>query len=146
MSDQRGQGHLYFAYGSNLDPAQMGRRCPGAAASGSAALRSWGFRIGERGVATIVPSEHEVVWGGLWTVDDDHVEALDVVEGVALGIYRRDTVTVAGPGGLVDALVYIEAFEGPGRPRDGYLEGCLSGAEWFELPESYRRDLRTRWG
>jgi len=30
---------LYFAYGSNLDPVQMGERCPGAHVVGLAALR-----------------------------------------------------------------------------------------------------------
>jgi gamma-glutamylcyclotransferase (GGCT)/AIG2-like uncharacterized protein YtfP len=137
---------VYFAYGSNLDPVQMGRRCPGAAASGAARLDRWGFRIGVRGVATIVPSDDEAVWGGLWSVTDEHLAALDVVEGVAEGIYERDTVIVDGPAGPVEALVYVEEFRRPGRPRHGYLEGCISGAEWFDLPEPYRRGLREIWG
>lgn len=52
--------HLYFAYGSNLDGAQMRRRCPSARLVGAAILD--GYRLGFAGqsaalgggVATVV--------------------------------------------------------------------------------------------
>jgi hypothetical protein len=35
----------YFAYGSNLDPAQMARRCPGATLVGPAQLANHRARL-----------------------------------------------------------------------------------------------------
>ncbi|MDY0002073.1 MAG: gamma-glutamylcyclotransferase family protein [Polyangia bacterium] len=37
---------LYFAYGSNLDQAQMRRRCPTAAPIGPATLDGWRLAFG----------------------------------------------------------------------------------------------------
>ena len=138
--DTTGTG-LYFAYGSNLDPAQMEHRCPGAEPAGIAVLDGWGFRIGRRGFATIVPAEDAATWGGLWTVTAAHLASLDRFEGVASGNYRRETFTVRREGAEVDAVVYVEDFVGPGAPTSAYLGRILAGAQWFGLPESYRATL-----
>jgi hypothetical protein len=45
---------LYFAYGSNLSPEQMARRCPDSIFLGKATLRGYRWQINERGVANIV--------------------------------------------------------------------------------------------
>lgn len=45
---------LYFAYGSNLSPEQMGRRCPDSIFLGKATLRGYRWQVNERGVANIV--------------------------------------------------------------------------------------------
>ena len=37
---------LYFAYGSNLDPTQMRRRCPTSAPAGPATLDGWRLAFG----------------------------------------------------------------------------------------------------
>lgn len=46
---------LYFAYGSNLSPEQMARRCPDSIFLGKATLRGHKWQINERGVANVVP-------------------------------------------------------------------------------------------
>lgn len=61
---------LYFAYGSNLDPDQMDRRCPDAIAIGAASLADHAFRIGARGYATVSPSPGDTVWGGVWDISE----------------------------------------------------------------------------
>jgi gamma-glutamylcyclotransferase (GGCT)/AIG2-like uncharacterized protein YtfP len=38
-----------------------------------------------------------VVWGELWQVDDACLVHLDVLEGVAAGLYRRDRVHLQPP-------------------------------------------------
>ncbi len=86
--------HLYFAYGSNLDPEQMQWRCPDAIALGSARLDDWAWRIGGRGYATVSPAPGAQVWGGIWNVSDSDLARLDRYEGVAGGHYRREFVTV----------------------------------------------------
>ena len=44
---------IYFAYGSNMCPEQMARRCPGGQALAPAELRDWRFLINTRTYATI---------------------------------------------------------------------------------------------
>lgn len=56
---------LYFAYGSNMNSAQMETRCPDAKRIGVAELLNHDFIVNGRGVATIVPSTGKV-FGVLW--------------------------------------------------------------------------------
>lgn len=135
--DEASASTRYFAYGSNLDPVQMAARCPGATAIGPARLDGWQLRIGHRGVATIVPHDGAVVWGGLWRVTDEHLTTLDGHEGVHAGRYRRDRLTVLDDSGPVDVVLYIEPFSRHGRPRPGYLEHIERGGRWFGLPHEH---------
>jgi hypothetical protein len=59
---------LYFAYGSNMDLAQMSNRCERAATVSAAKLPSHRFIINSRGVATIVPDPSSTVQGLLWRI------------------------------------------------------------------------------
>src|SRR5882762_7493031 len=96
---------LYFAYGSNLDPQQMTRRCPGHTVVGMAELRDhrltfpltshdWGG-----GVASVGVAHGSSVWGMVHTLSDDDVKALDHYEHY-LGpndernLYDRETTSV----------------------------------------------------
>ena len=128
---------LYFAYGSNLDPAQMEVRCPGAQSSGIARAKGWAFRIYERGYATITKSSDQEIWGGLWIVTDDHLDALDRYEGVSSGLYERTTLTVEVGGRELEAIVYIAELQDDASPSRRYAERVLAGAELFGLPCSY---------
>ena len=132
---------LYFAYGSNMDPVQMGERCPDARAVGRASLADWEVHIGIRGFATVVDTAGSLTWGVLWEVSPADLASLDVYEGVAHGHYRRETLTAQGPESAHAALIYIEEFEGDGEPRHGYLERILDGARAFGLPDDYRAKL-----
>lgn len=127
---------LYFAYGSNMDPAQMARRCPGARALGRASLAGHVFRINHRGGATVVPAAAGVVQGVLWLLDATHVAILDRYEGVAAGTYEKRRVTVQADT-LRDALVYVATEWRSGVPRPGYLERIVAGAVHFGLPADY---------
>ncbi len=144
--DGAGLDRLYFAYASNMDPRQMTERCPGATPYGRARLERWSFRIGHRGVATVIPAADDMVWGALWSVSDQHLDALDGFEGVALGRYRREVVSVVDDSGPVDAAVYIEPFAGSAPAREGYAERILRGAEYFGLPQEYRSLLQVEVG
>ncbi len=128
---------FYFAYASSMDPDQMRERCPGAEPLGRALLSGWGFRMGQRGVATVVRSADDVVWGGLWSVSEFHIEVLDGFEGVEIGRFHRETVRVDRDGERVDASIYVEPFEASAPARVFQLEHILAGAAFFHLPEDY---------
>lgn len=144
---------LYFAYGSNMSPRQMQRRCPGAQAVGVAALRGWRFIISTRGGANVVPDKASLVYGVLWHVEGHHLADLDGWEGVSAGVYRRLMCYVQGtaPSGRrrrfperpIPAVVYISAYNHPGRARRDYIEtAILPGARAFAIDDGYANDLR----
>jgi len=127
----------YFAYGSNMHAVRMADRCPRADFLGVAQLRGWAVRIDARGVATIDRADEATTYGLLWTLTPGDEAALDRYEGVRSGYYRRETLTVDGPGGPTAALVYIGADLGRGPARTGYLELILEGAAVAGIPASY---------
>ena len=91
---------LYIAYGSNLNLAQMKRRCPTAKAVGITELRNW--RLWFRGqnrnaVATIERERGFKVPVLVWWLQPDDEATLDHYEGFPF-LYRKETlrVTVSG--------------------------------------------------
>ncbi|KKY31741.1 putative aig2 family protein [Diaporthe ampelina] len=100
---------LYFAYGSNLRPAQMAHRCPDSIFLGKATLNGHRWQINERGVANVVPvsqagsrgkgkgrggGDVAVVEGLLYAISAADERRLDRYEGVAKGRYERFEVVV----------------------------------------------------
>jgi gamma-glutamylcyclotransferase (GGCT)/AIG2-like uncharacterized protein YtfP len=122
------ESQLYFAYGSNLDEAQMRRRCPGARVVGVATLtgyrltftgrsRTWGCAV-----ATVVPDQDARVRGLLYACTDEDIASLDVAEGHPRA-YQRDILAVSTDDGReVSAIVYVKPVtSGEGVPSDAYL-------------------------
>lgn len=139
---------LNFAFGMNLDPENMGR---GAHEVGPATLRDWKLAF-VGGLATIIPSPGNVVYGGLWQLDDHEQRMIDQREGYdpnrTDNFYDRITVTVDTEDGAVEALVYVmtEASvkqrqgrwgDYPGRhtPETAYLGYLIAGYAHFGLPD-----------
>ncbi len=133
---------LYFAYGSNMDLAQMGDRCPTAATVTNAQLPRHRFIINSHGVATVVPDPASTVHGMVWRLTPEDENALDRYEGVARGAYKKAYVDVETPDGTkTKALIYIAADSKPGKPRPGYMERIVSGAKACKLPRAYIAQL-----
>ncbi len=132
----------YFAYGSNMNPTQMGERCPAAIALGVVTLQGWNIAINERGVATILPADNSdesvAMEGVLWSVTDSCLETLDRYEGVRSGLYRRQEVRIVTADQDVEAITYVASSSGHGEPRPGYLETILEGADHFKISPAYR--------
>ena len=135
---------VYFAYGSNMDVAQMDSRCSQHVQVGTAALPDWRFRIMERGYATIVKEPGAMVWGLLWDLGDDDVRSLDRYEGLARGLYFKQLVRVRRPDGeVLGAIVYTAADTEPGTPEGWYIGRIISGARVAGLPEEYIAELES---
>lgn len=83
--------HIYFAYGSNLNKAQMKLRCPNAELVDTGIIKD--YRLIFRRVADIMydPYCDEHVEIGIWKITDQCLEALDVYEGYP-SLYRRETL------------------------------------------------------
>jgi gamma-glutamylcyclotransferase (GGCT)/AIG2-like uncharacterized protein YtfP len=137
---------IYFAYGSNLCPEQMAKRCPGGQALGQAELRDWRFLINTRNYATIEPSPGAATHGVLWSLTPEHITELDHYEAVAEGLYFKKNLIVQRDGEPVEALVYIDPLCEIGQPEPDYIRTILDGAAHFALPPEYIARLGRDWG
>jgi len=136
----------YFAYGSNVDVAQMDHRCPGAVPVGVHKLPNHRFIINSRGVSTVVsvPDGSKNVYGVLWSITKPHEDTLDEREGVEYGTYRKEWLLVEMQGAdPVSALIYVAADDIVGAPRAGYMEKIVAAAELHGLPPEYIEELKT---
>lgn len=125
---------LYFAFGSNLDAAQMALRCPGARQIGTATLPDhtlvFAGASASRGgaVATIIRLRGGIVAGAVYRVTKAHLARLDRFEGVPT-FYERRRVTVEVAGVPRRATTYVLRREQffLGLPAADYL-GQITGA------------------
>ena len=135
---------LHFAYGSNMSPMLMRRRCPQASALGTATVPGWRFVISPDGFGSIVPHAGGVVHGVLWRLTPRDLAAINAYESVDSGLYVRRMLSVQRGNRHGLALVYVAQRRGEGRPRPGYIALVTEAARDWKLPESYVRALR-RW-
>ncbi len=129
---------LYFAYGSNMNPVQMKRRCPDSQPVGRAKLYGFKLAINRRGVATVIADPKGRVSGVVWQISRHDEALLDIYEGVGADIYTKKIVSVRFENSRMrEALIYIDKNTYGGVPRKGYLERIIKGARFFGLDKAY---------
>jgi len=119
--------HLYFAYGSNLDGAQMRRRCPSARLVGAAILD--GYRLGFAGqsaawgggVATVVRDPEGRVPGLVWALSADDLDRLDRCEGHPRAYRRRRLLVDTGAARRRRVHVYVKDDAEQALPTEAYF-------------------------
>lgn len=124
---------LYFAYGSNLDSADLDRWLTAQGASNPLAhpvapallpdhRYAYHFYSGWRGggVLDVVRAVGHAVAGMLFEVVDEGWETLDHKEGVPFAYERNEVTVVLADGGLAQALTY--QVVGARRDPSGYVE------------------------
>lgn len=141
---------LYFAYGSNMLPARLLRRCPSARLVGIAQACGFSLEFSKTstdgsGKATLVESRGIIAPGVLFDIDSTDRRALDLAEGLDNG-YRRDDdfpVEIIATGARVSATSYI-ATETDRRlkPFDWYLAVVIAGASHQDINEEHVAMLR----
>lgn len=152
---------LYFAYGSNLDPAQMSSRCPGHQVVGMAVMRDhkmvfpltshdWGG-----GVAGVQMQHGAELWGMVFELNDADLAALDRYEGFRgpgdqHNLYDRETVFVeltrADDGSFnrrLRVLCYLPKQANPAPPSKRYMDAIIKGAVHHRLPDEHLAFLRA---
>lgn len=140
----------YAAYGTNLDPARMGERCPHSPLQTTGWLTGWRLTFGgeEHGwdgaLATIVQDPLEQVFVAIYDVPQQDVASLDQWESADSGLYRKVKVRVTTMSGEVVAWTYVlDAYEG-GLPSASYLGVLADAAEAADAPADYVARLRRR--
>jgi hypothetical protein len=140
---------LYFAFGSNLSHERLRSHCPSARFLAPARLddHRLAFTIESRntwhgGVADVLPSEGDAVWGALWLINGDDSQALDEYEGVLRdpSAYERYVVTVeTEQGDRITCRSYrvvspnLHGF----APSPAFKATLLTGARECALPDAY---------
>lgn len=145
---------LYFAYGSNMLERRLRHpdRVPAANARGIAAASGFVVRFHKRGregsgKCTLVAADGAAeAWGVLFELTERDFETLDRVEGVHLGGYARQPITVRRSASeTLEAQTYIaqEPFiDDTLLPFDWYLALVIAGAVEHGLPAEHLEALR----
>ena len=145
-----------FAYGSNMDLAQMRERCPNSQdVLQPFVARAEGWRLcfprqsdrRQGGVGSIIARPDETVWGVVFGLTPEDLARLDRSEGTSVGAYRRARVQVAWGRDLrqeVWTYLGIPQDEPPRHyaPHEDYLAQYIRGAESFKLPAQYIDQLK----
>lgn len=134
----------YFAYGTNINLAQMDKRCPYAKVLGKAKLEGFELFFTKRGVPSIRAKTEKVVWGILWEIGENCEKSLDSYEGFP-ELYRKETVFVAKNSLDIETFTYIANENEEGKPGH-YLATLLLGAKDNKLPQQYIEDLENKYG
>lgn len=130
---------IYFAYGSNLNVAQMRNRCPRAVPLGNFYLHN--SRLVFRGVADCIYMPGAVCPGGIWSITSECEKALDRYEGFkpnapGQGLYCKEIIEIQNDDGDIDMelMVYRMNSNGIFPPSQMYLDSIVQGYRDFRLP------------
>ena len=142
----------YFAYGSNMNRAQMLSRAGQILEEQPARLENYELVFdkkarGGSATANIHPAPGRTVHGVLYKIPEAAYRNLDRYEG-APEHYRRIEVQVTnGAGQRVAAQAYIATKVEKGlRPAAHYLQGILDGAREHGLPAEYIDQIKATAG
>ncbi|MFT4288879.1 gamma-glutamylcyclotransferase [Nocardioides sp.] len=144
---------LYAAYGTNLDPALMGARCPHSPLRTTGWLIGWRLTFGgeEHGWDGALPTlaqdpadPHAAVFVAIYDIAPQDERTLDGWESADTGLYRKTKVRVNTLTDDVVAWTYVlDAYEG-GLPSAHLLGTLANAAEAADAPVDYVTALRLR--
>jgi gamma-glutamylcyclotransferase len=142
----------YFAYGGNMNRAQMLSRAGKILEEHAASVPNYEIRFNKKvrggtAGANIQPASGKTVHGVLYRIEESALRSMDRYEG-APDHYRRIEVRVTPESGApVPAQVYIASKVEKGlRPSAPYLQAILDGAGEHDLPAAYIGEIKTAAG
>jgi gamma-glutamylcyclotransferase (GGCT)/AIG2-like uncharacterized protein YtfP len=142
--DVEGYTLYYFAYGSNMSHQQMRERCPSSEFVSAVFLQGYKFVYDgwsskrQSAVANIIASENEdIVWGGLFGINEDNLAALDCYEGYPTTYDRKEVQVKDRKGRIYTAWVYSRMRKERAMPSKEYRNIVVQGAHNCNLPKGY---------
>ncbi len=141
----------YFAYGSNMASPVMDHACPEHRLLGPARLPGYRFAFMRRslrtgtGVADILPDPQSHVWGALYELKRDRMDALDRKETLGSAYEHLDVIVLTTDGASHNAMAYSVIAKEPVEvcPSHAYVQGLIQGARERSLPEDYIASLQA---
>ena len=119
---------LYFAYGANMHPAAMKRRCPEAVPVGQFNLRDWQLEFYNH--ATIMPVADQQVPGVIWSITEDCEHRLDAYEGFPTYYTKQDW----SQDGLDFFFYEMTAGNRSGTPSHSYVTNIADSYRHWNIP------------
>lgn len=147
---------LTFAYGSNMLAQWLAARCKSARVRGVASVAGYCLAFSKKSIdgsgkaMLATAGDHAArVYGVLYTIAADEIEALDRSEGRGKGYDRVDDFEVwtIPDGKPVRAATYMSdatSVDKALKPYDWYLDLAIKGAEQHGLPDDYLAALSLR--
>ncbi len=134
----------YFAYGSNMNHAQMLKRCPDSRFITKSFLKEFqfiydgkSFTWSGKSVANIIEAKNSIVWGGLYEISSADLVKLNKYEGYPRSYNRKQVSVCDASGTHYEAWVYFRTGQQQGEPSDKYRDVVLKGAKDCLLPDNY---------
>lgn len=136
----------YFAYGSNMAPAVMARLCPQHHYLGVARLANHRLAFTRRsrktgtGVADVVESPGDAVWGTVYEIADRDMRSIDRKEGYGWAYTKvMLPVKLSADSSERTAVIYTVASKEPAEipPSREYLDRMITAAHARGLPDGY---------
>ncbi len=132
-----------FVYADNLNPTQLKRRAPEHKPVGKAYLPDHAIQFcrwssqWRCGLASVVPSPGERVWGMILDVTEEDLKLMDEFEGdVPPGSYRHLPVTVITEDEEKTLVTtHAAAPIGKFKPKEHYLDWVMKGLKHWKLNE-----------
>ncbi len=153
-SKNSGTHHLFFAYGSNMNPGQIASRCFKPEAYVIAYLQDHKMAFfghskrWDNGEATVIPKPGENAWGVVYKLTISDSDRLDSWQDVRLdgtgAYFHYPTVVMDAEGNEYPVLLYKRFFSGESaNPSEEYMEAVISGALANGLPADYIKMLKS---
>ena len=127
---------LHFGYGSNMSEAYMKQFTPSLKYVMNAQLPNFEIQFRKYsddmggGISSIIDKPGGMIYGVLYWIPKREMEALDILEDVPLGIYKRETFQVLGEDGEWHSadLYRVTEPKGPYEPASKYLDLMIAGS------------------
>jgi gamma-glutamylcyclotransferase len=125
---------------------QMYKRCPGSKFITKAYLKGYkftydGYSVVRKGaVANIILSPRNIVWGGLYEINDEHRNSLDLYEGYPRSYDRMKVQVFDEEDNVFDVITYYRAPQKKGEPSPDYKNCVIEGAKNCCLPANYIKE------
>jgi gamma-glutamylcyclotransferase (GGCT)/AIG2-like uncharacterized protein YtfP len=147
---------LHFGYGSNMSEEYMQQYTPSLKYVRNARLPNFEIQFRkysenmQGGISSIIEKPGGMVYGVLYYIPKKEIEALDILEDVPLGIYKRETFQVLGDDGNWYAadLYRVTEPKGPYEPAGQYLDLMIAGSKehginkaWIAKLEAMRAEI-----
>ena len=135
----------YIAYGSNMSTAYIRDYCPSAKFIQRIFIPNFHLEFRrfstdlQGGICSIIEAPGELIHGVLYDIDPAEIEALDILENVPEGIYKRETFLVLGEDGNWHQgdLYRVANPSGPYTPAKQYLDWLIAGAKEHQIDAEY---------
>ena len=115
----------------------MQKRCPEHQVIGNGVLNGYRWTISSRGVANVVRSERDKVYGMVYQISESDESTLDECEGVKHGDYEKCVMEIDIGGTDQECLVYVDPIQEEGKPLEEYVTRINNGLRDSALPEDY---------